>query len=207
MVPGTPTEPGKPWNICGEAVTIRMCPYGGGLGPRMKPFVEYNEAGKIMVIETPDGQSGKYSACWGGIESLRAKIIGAQGVIVSGNMREVDDCREVGLPVLSRGVAALGTKQFMRLGKVNELITINGVMVRPDDVVLADAHGAVVVRQQRLEKVIEMCELRVQQKKLVRKDIENRKTMGDAIEHVKRKFGDPYDTFERNPRSTLVSTT
>lgn len=76
-----------------------MCTYGGGLGPKLKPLVEYNEPGKIMIIETPQSKSTQVSSCWGAIESARAKALGAEGVIVSGNVRQVDQLQDVGLPV------------------------------------------------------------------------------------------------------------
>lgn len=79
--------------------TVRMSNYGGALGRAMKPMVEYNERGKVMVIETPDGKAGKVSACWGALESARAKVLRAEGVIVSGNMRQVSDCHKIGFPV------------------------------------------------------------------------------------------------------------
>lgn len=65
----------------------------------MKPFVEFSEPGKIIIIETPEGKASKVAACWGAIESVRAKMLQAEGVIISGNMRQVSDCYEVGLPV------------------------------------------------------------------------------------------------------------
>lgn len=80
-----------------------MCNYGGGIGPRRLPFVEYNEPGKIMIIETPEGKASKVSACWGAVESARAKALGAAGVIVSGNTRQASHCQKIGLPVSSEG--------------------------------------------------------------------------------------------------------
>lgn len=79
-----------------------MCTYGGGRGEKLRPLVEYNEPGKIMLIETPDGKAAKISACWGPLESARAKALQAEGVIVSGNVRQLSQCQEVGLPVSTK---------------------------------------------------------------------------------------------------------
>lgn len=79
--------------------TVRMCNYGGGLGQAKQPHVDYSQPGKIMVIETPEGKGSKYAACWGIVESIRAKMLQAEGVVVGGNVRQVRDCYKVGFPV------------------------------------------------------------------------------------------------------------
>ncbi|ROW10418.1 hypothetical protein VMCG_01805 [Cytospora schulzeri] len=185
--------PGTPVKICGPAVTIRMCNYGGGLGQALKPFVEYNEPGKIMIIETPDGKAAKISACWGSLETARAKILQAEGVIVSGNVRQVSDCNEMGLPIFSRGTAALGTREHMRLAKANETITIGGVDVRSDDMLLADENGVVVIRYGRIQEVLESCEYGVRHDKAARQAISSGSTMKEALRHARYVSGLPVE--------------
>ncbi|ROV88909.1 hypothetical protein VSDG_08934 [Cytospora chrysosperma] len=175
--------------ICGPAVTVRMSNYGGALGRAMKPMVEYNERGKVMVIETPDGKAGKVSACWGALESARAKVLRAEGVIVSGNMRQVSDCHKIGFPVFSRGTAMLGTRQFMRLAKINDRISISGVDIHAGDIVLADEHGAVVVRRKRLQEVIDLCEYGAKHDKMVMEAINKGATMREATQHARMELG------------------
>ncbi|ROW13722.1 hypothetical protein VPNG_04601 [Cytospora leucostoma] len=170
-----------------------MCNYGGGLGKSLKPFVEYNEPGKIMIIETPQSKSAQLSACWGPIESARAKVRGAEGVIVSGNVRQVDQFQDAGLPVLSRGIAALGPREYMRLGSVNETLAIGGLKVDPDDILLADDDGVVVVRQQELSQVIESCEYGVKHDEVVLQAIAEGSTMKEAWRKAYDLLGPPVE--------------
>ncbi|KAK7734688.1 hypothetical protein SLS53_007792 [Cytospora paraplurivora] len=170
-----------------------MCTYGGGLGQSLKPFVEYNEPGKIMIIETPQSKSTQVSSCWGAIESARAKARGAEGVIVSGNARQVDQLQEAGLPVLSRGIAALGPREYMRLGSANHMIVIGGQRVDPDDVLIADDDGVVVVRQQDLSEVIESCEYGVKHDEVVLQAIAEGATMKEAWRRAYDLLGPPLE--------------
>lgn len=40
-----------------------------------------------------------YSACWGGLMSTRAKYLGAQGVVIDGNFRDLNEHRDMNFPV------------------------------------------------------------------------------------------------------------
>lgn len=50
----------------------------------------------VVFISQP---KGLYSACWGGLMSTRAKYLGAQGVVIDGNFRDVNEHRDLGFPV------------------------------------------------------------------------------------------------------------
>ena len=88
--------------------------------------------------------------------------------------------------MLSRGTAALGPKMFMRLGKVNEKITISGVVVYKDDILLADENGVVVVRPQQLVEVLELCKDVVEQSRVMLKEIYSGKAMQHALDEGRK---------------------
>lgn len=52
-----------------------------------------------MVIRPPDSKARIVSAAWSGLLSFRAKQLGAEGVVVDGNVREVDVIRKLDFPV------------------------------------------------------------------------------------------------------------
>lgn len=95
--------------------------------------------------------------------------------------------------VFSRGTAMLGTREFMRLGKINDKITVSGVDVRADDIVLADENGAVVVQERRLEDVIESCEYGAKHDKMVLEAVKSGMTMKVALRHAKTVLGPPVE--------------
>lgn len=94
-----------------------------------------------------------------------------------------------GHQVFSRGTAMLGTRQFMRLAKINDRISISGVDIHAGDIVLADEHGAVVVRRKRLQEVIDLCEYGAKHDKMVMEAINKGATMREATQHARMELG------------------
>ena len=84
-------------------------------------------------------------ACLGGAVARAARLAGAVGVIVDGPVTDVAEILAEGLPVWSRGVAALTTRRLELGGTLNRPVSCGGVPVLPGDVVLADASGVVVL--------------------------------------------------------------
>jgi regulator of RNase E activity RraA len=64
-------------------------------------FADSNECGKIMYIQQP---KGLHSACWGGLMSTRASVLGAGGVVIDGKFRDIGEHRELRFPVSGFGI-------------------------------------------------------------------------------------------------------
>ena len=75
------------------------------------------------------------------------------GVISDGPMRDVEGVRGVGLPVYCAGSAAPPSITKLYFAGWQETIGCGGVAVRPDDVVVADEDGAVVVPRELAAEV------------------------------------------------------
>lgn len=109
----------------------------------------------VIVVEQ---RTGVDAAAWGGLLSHAARLKRIQGVIVDGPVRDIDECREVGLPVFSRSVMPHTAR-----GRVHECgfdvpITVDSVAVTPGDFVVADGSGVVFVPAARLEDVLQRAE-------------------------------------------------
>lgn len=79
----------------------------------------------------------------------------------------------------------------MRLGGANHVIAIGGNRVHPDDVLLADDDGVVVVRQEELSGVIESCEYGVKHDEVVMQAIAEGATMKEAWKRAYDLLGPP----------------
>ncbi|KAJ8610940.1 hypothetical protein MRB53_038244 [Persea americana] len=83
--------------VFGPAYTVQMVPASDKTSPKpAKHFVDTVPKNSVVFISQP---KGLYSACWGGLMSTRAKFLGAQGVVVDGNFRDINEHREMGFPV------------------------------------------------------------------------------------------------------------
>lgn len=83
--------------IFGPAYTVQMVDAKDTIAP--KPPMHFADGIKkdsVVFISQPKNM---YSACWGGLMSTRAKYLGAQGVIIDGNFRDVNEHRDLNFPV------------------------------------------------------------------------------------------------------------
>lgn len=65
----------------------------------MTHFVDGAQKNGVVFISQPKGY---YSACWGGLMSTRARFLGAQGVVIDGNFRDINEHRDMNFPVSVR---------------------------------------------------------------------------------------------------------
>ena len=86
--------------LFGPAITVKMVEMSERQAPSLpRHFADFNERGKVMYVQQP---KGLYSACWGGLMSTRASYLGANGVVIDGRMRDINEHRELGFPVRHR---------------------------------------------------------------------------------------------------------
>src|SRR4051794_38351973 len=117
--------------------------------------VEAAAPGDVIVID----HGGRLEAAgWGGILSLAAKLKGVAGVIVDGACRDVDESRDVELPIYARAGTPITARGRIVEESFNEPIRIGHVTVRPRDLVIADWSGVVFVAQERAEEIVATAE-------------------------------------------------
>ena len=97
------------------------------------------------------------------------KARGCSGVVIDGGCRDVDFVADIGLPIFCRFV----TPQDMSHGRGAIVgygcsLTIGGVSIAPDDYIVADSDGAVVVPAALVDEVLERAEALVIKETVVR---------------------------------------
>jgi regulator of RNase E activity RraA len=96
-----------------------------------------------VVIESPPDAT---AASIGGIMSLRMAKNGVLGCVVSGRVRDVKEQKESGIEVWAGGRSSVATGAEAKVWGRECEVVVNGVTVRPGDVVFADGEeGCVVV--------------------------------------------------------------
>ena len=99
--------------------------------------------------------------------TARAVQVGAQGVIVDGRIRDLAEIEEMGLPVWAKGKSTMGASPFCKLTKVAEPVTlcqdtICPVIVKTNDIILADGEGVVRIPQNLVHEVVKHCKVRTE---------------------------------------------
>ena len=95
-------------------------------------------------VACPAGGSAR-AACWGELFSAAALARGARGTLIDGYCRDAQVIAAIGYPVWCRGLLPLDVKGRLAVTAWREAAVVGGLPVRPGDLVVADADGAVAV--------------------------------------------------------------
>ncbi|MFI8487883.1 4-carboxy-4-hydroxy-2-oxoadipate aldolase/oxaloacetate decarboxylase [Streptomyces rubrogriseus] len=147
--------------VAGTAVTVLSWP---GDNLMIHAAVEQCGEGDILVVTTTspstDGLFGELFAT-----ALRRR--GVRGIVINTGIRDTQELREMGFAAWSRAVSAQGTVKATG-GSVNVPIAVDGQVIRPGDVIVADDDGVVVVPRERARQVAEASEAREQKEAATR---------------------------------------
>jgi regulator of RNase E activity RraA len=153
-----PLRPDEPRRV-GRAFTLRFVPAREDLAtpeswssPRStRGAIEEMPAGCIAVV---DAMRVTDAGIFGDILCARMAKRGVSALVTDGVLRDVAGVLGTGLPVWCQGAAAPPSVAGLTFVSWQEPIGCGGVAVFPDDVVVADADGAVVIPAALLDHVL-----------------------------------------------------
>jgi regulator of RNase E activity RraA len=105
------------------------------------------------VVIAAAGGSNR-SGIWGELLSTAARTSGCVGAIVHGAVRDVSKMAEMKFPVFASGVCPYDSLHRQRVVDIDVAVEIDGVMLRPGELVFADLDGIVVVPRDAEDEVI-----------------------------------------------------
>ena len=109
----------------------------------------------ISVIQDLDPTPG-FGAFWGEVNTTIHKGLGCLGAVTNGSIRDLDACAK-GFQMLAGKVAP--SHGWVHLVDIACEVNVFGMFVRPNDIVHADRHGAVVVPAECVKKLPAAIEL------------------------------------------------
>ncbi|MGW3032084.1 4-carboxy-4-hydroxy-2-oxoadipate aldolase/oxaloacetate decarboxylase [Streptomyces sp. NPDC001178] len=139
--------------VAGTAVTVIGWP---GDNLMIHAAVEQCGEGDILVVTTT---SPCTDGLFGELFATALKRRGVRGVVLSTGIRDTQELRDMGFAAWSRAVSSQGTVKATG-GSVNVPIAIDGQVISPGDVILADDDGVVVVPRERARETAEQAEAR-----------------------------------------------
>jgi len=153
-----PLLPGQP-RVVGRAFTLRFVParedlatpasWGAPISTRAA--IEAMPAGCIAVV---DAMGVMDAGIFGDILCTRMKKRGVAGLVTDGVIRDLAGVLATQLPVWCQGTAAPASVAGLTFVSWQEPIGCGGVAVFPNDVVVVDSDGAVLIPAALLDEVV-----------------------------------------------------
>ena len=148
---------GRGWRsraICARRVTMRV---------RYYEQVSRQPLPSIAVLQDLDPDPG-FGAFWGEVNTTIHKGLGCLGAVTNGSFRDIDAC--------APGFQLLGGKigpshAWVHLVEIACEVDVFGMVVKPDDIVHADRHGAVVVPADCVRRLPEAIDLLTRREALI----------------------------------------
>jgi 4-hydroxy-4-methyl-2-oxoglutarate aldolase len=126
------------------------------------------EPGDVLVLTMPEPAP---VALIGELLATQARARGVAGLLVDAAVRDVDELRELGLPVWARWVRVRGARKD-EVGEIDVPVEVGGAAIEPGDVVVLDTDGAAVVSRARVDEVLEASRDRAERERVKRAKLE-----------------------------------
>jgi regulator of RNase E activity RraA len=154
-----PLRPEQP-RVVGRAFTLRFVPAREDLATpeswsspiSTRAAIEAMPAGCVAVV---DAMGCVDAGIFGDILCSRMRRRGVAALVTDGVVRDVAGVLATGLPVWCQGVAAPPSVAGLTFVAWQEAVGCGGVAVLPNDVIVVDADGAVVVPAALLDAVLD----------------------------------------------------
>jgi 4-hydroxy-4-methyl-2-oxoglutarate aldolase len=155
----TQVVPGS--RVAGPARTVR-CGQDDNL--MVHAVMAAAQPGEILVLTMPEPSA---VALVGDLLATQARERGVAGMLIDAAVRDVEDLREMRLPIWARWVRVHGAGKAV-IGSLGEPVAVGGATIRQGDTVVLDADGVAVIEQERVEAVLEASRERIERERVKR---------------------------------------
>lgn len=144
--------------VVGPAVTVKEIT--GNLGSysledfRVGEIIQEAGRGDVLIVDN----GGECVSTWGFLASLSSKVRGLAGVVVDGGVRDVRQVCEIDFPVFARHVVPISGKKRIKIESINTAIRMQDVNVEPEDIIVGDDTGVIVVPQKKSLEILDEAE-------------------------------------------------
>ncbi|STX39984.1 isocitrate/isopropylmalate family dehydrogenase [Legionella feeleii] len=147
-----PLSPGV--KLIGPAYTIKYLPYEQQ-PDAFKGAANYIDAVPAQSVIVIDNQGRNDCTTWGEILTQVALKKSINGTIVNGAVRDVKFIREASYPVFCSGYFMRSGKNRVYMADEQCPLNINGIAIKPGDIIFADDNGVLVIPAYLVTEIIE----------------------------------------------------
>ena len=144
--------------IVGRARTLRYIAnredlfesHGGGYNAQKRLFDSLNRDDIVVIEARGETESGTL----GDVLALRARHLGAAGIITDGGIRDLAVVTEIGVPAYHAGGHPAVLGRFHVPWEYDNTVTCGGCAVQPGDVIVGDSDGVLVIPPKLVEELV-----------------------------------------------------
>lgn len=118
-----------------------------------------------VVVLDPGGEAT--AAHWGELMSATAQAAGSVGAVINGGLRDTRQIRDLGYPVFGTFFSPLTAVWRWELTDFQKPLILNGVSIKPGDLILADDDGILCIPQAIFPEVLARSEEVVSKERIV----------------------------------------
>ncbi|MEV7279402.1 RraA family protein [Streptomyces sp. NPDC093111] len=146
------------------------------------PVLVQAKPGDVIVVACHETTR---TAMWGGLMSTLSKQIGIAAGIVDGAVRDVDEIRDLDFPVWYRSTvprpSPTAVHDRTEPVQVNVPVVIDGQVINPGDIVVADENGIAVVPKDQAGTVLERTRMNIDRERVIREKISSGLSVAELI--------------------------
>ena len=147
-------QPIFPTKFAGTALTVKLVKQenqdSSALSGMLKA-IDTGGPGSVYVMQEEDGAD---VAGVGGLMGTAMLARNFSGAVVDGGVRDLAQLKKIGFPVYSTGSVPSTSVGHYRFAAMNVPVECGGVTVSPNDIIVADMDGVVVVPRARAAEVL-----------------------------------------------------
>ena len=143
-----------PTKFAGLALTVKLVKqenHDSDALSGMLKAIDDGAPGSVYVMQVEDGAD---IAGMGGLMGTAMFARGFAGAVIDGGVRDIPQLKRINFPVYSTGPVPSTSVSHYRFGAANIPINCDGVKVSPNDVVVADQDGVVVVPREHAAEIL-----------------------------------------------------
>lgn len=165
----------------GQAFTVRMLPTGLS-GKSVGDYIDEVAEGQVVVIDN----AGRLDATvWGDILTTTASRNKVAGTVIDGVCRDAERSCQLNYPLFARANTMRTGKDRVSAEDYGVAVQLAGVRVEPDDWLVGDADGVVVIPAGRVDEVIGIAEHIVEVEEAIRTSIH----AGERLDRSRQQTG------------------
>lgn len=150
------------------------------------PVLKLAQPGDVVVVACHETTR---TAMWGGLMSTLSLKAGIAAGIVDGAIRDVDEIRDLDFPVWYRSTVPRPSPTLVHDRtepvRVNVPVIVDGQVIAPGDIVVADENGIAVVPAASAEEVLAGTQRQIEKERVIREKINS----GATLEQLLKEFG------------------